>query len=134
MARREFSKKVKRQARDRAAGRCEAELPTGERCPCELIAGRFVYDHRTPDAMGGEPTLENCQVLCRDCDRAKYPADRAVIDDTRRQRDAHDGIRTAPRRPIPNRPMPKAEPRTPATGPVKKRVPVRVRPLYVPGA
>ncbi|MFY9293302.1 MAG: HNH endonuclease signature motif containing protein [Methylorubrum rhodinum] len=134
MARREFSKPVRRQARDRAAGRCEAELPNGERCPCALVAGRFVYDHRVPDAMGGEPTLENCQVICRDCDRAKYPADRKVIDDTRRQRDAHDGIRTAPTRKIAVRPMPKAALRTPATGRVNKLVPVRVRPLYVPGA
>ena len=134
MPRREFSKKTQRQARDRAAGRCEAELPGGERCPCALVAGRFVYDHRIPDAMGGEPTLENCQVICSDCDRAKYRTDRRTIDDTRRQRDAHDGIRTAPTRKIANRPMPKAAPRNPATAPLERPLPARVRPLYVSGA
>ncbi len=31
----------------------------------KLLVNNIFYDHRVPDALGGEPTLENCSVLCR---------------------------------------------------------------------
>lgn len=62
--RREFSAYTKAQAALRAGGRCES-------CTARLGDGGFHYDHIIPDAIGGEPTLDNCQVLCLTCHRAK---------------------------------------------------------------
>lgn len=62
--RREFSKTVRLQAANRAKGRCEG-------CGKKLAVGEFHYDHDTPDGLGGEPTLENCKVLCLTCHRIK---------------------------------------------------------------
>jgi len=64
MTRREFPAKVKVAAYKRAAGACEG-------CRASLMPGRFHYDHIIPDALGGEPTLDNCAVLCRACHAAK---------------------------------------------------------------
>lgn len=55
--RRDFSKAVKLAAWDRCGGRCEG-------CGVKLFPGRFQYDHIVAFAIGGEPTLDNCQVLC----------------------------------------------------------------------
>lgn len=66
MSRREFKQKVKRAALDRAKGTCEAAG-----CDSPLVAGRFHFDHIIPDALGGEPTLDNCAVLCFLCHRDK---------------------------------------------------------------
>ena len=63
--RREFPAKVKVAAFDRAQGRCEE-------CTVEIRPGNGPeYDHRIPDALGGEPVLDNCAVLCRSCHGAK---------------------------------------------------------------
>jgi 5-methylcytosine-specific restriction protein A len=64
MSRREFSRKIMAAAALRASGHCEI-------CTCRLREGGFHYDHRIPDALGGEPTLDNCQVLCRSCHGSK---------------------------------------------------------------
>lgn len=64
MTRREFPAKVKVAAFKRADDRCDE-------CSAPLMPGRFHYDHIIPDALGGEPTLENCAVLCRSCHGAK---------------------------------------------------------------
>lgn len=58
--RREFPAKVKAQAFDRAKGCCE-QCQSG----IKLLVHDIFYDHRIPDGLGGEPTFENCQVLCR---------------------------------------------------------------------
>lgn len=57
--RREFPAKVKVAAFERAKGRCE-------KCTAVIRHGAE-YDHRIADGIGGEPTLENCQVLCKTC-------------------------------------------------------------------
>lgn len=62
--RREFSAKVKAAAAVRANGHCE-------QCTRRLMAGDFHYDHDIPDGLDGEPTLENCKVLCRSCHKIK---------------------------------------------------------------
>lgn len=62
--RQEFSAKVKAAAALRADGHCES-------CTRKLLAGDFHYDHEIPDGLGGEPTLENCKVLCRSCHSVK---------------------------------------------------------------
>jgi len=59
--RREFSKATRALAFERTKGKCE-------RCTARLYIGKFRFNHRIPDWMGGEPTLENCEVLCVNCD------------------------------------------------------------------
>jgi len=66
--RREFPTKVRVAAFQRADGKCE-------KCSARLTVGKFAYDHRIADAIGGEPTLENCEVLCVGCHGEKTPID-----------------------------------------------------------
>lgn len=85
--RREFSKSVKRDAFLRANGNCEL-------CGARLTVGKFAYDHRIPDALGGEPTLENCQVACSVCHGEKTSSrDIPAIAKTKRIRDHNIGIK-----------------------------------------
>ena len=92
--RREFSRKTKAQAFERSAGRCEA-IWDGERCGLKLQVGHITYDHVLADWLGGEPTLENCQVICDACDARKTPGDQSRIAKAKRQRDAHTGAKKA---------------------------------------
>ena len=64
MTRTEFSADIRRAAWTRCKGRCE-------KCTAKLFVGKFQYDHIRPDGLGGEATLENCQVLCTNCHREK---------------------------------------------------------------
>ncbi len=87
--RREFSKRVMRDAFLRAGGRCEVDG-----CGARLTAGKFAYDHIIPDALGGEPTLDNCQVACLPCHKEKTgKADIPRIAKTKRISDREKGIR-----------------------------------------
>lgn len=91
MTRREFSSKVKLAAFDLAGGQCS-------KCTAKLAPGNVRYDHRVPDALGGEPTLSNCQVLCRSCHDAKTAReDVPVIAKSKRIRQKHAGARVSPR-------------------------------------
>lgn len=61
--RREFPAKVKLAAWDR----CKVNgVPHCEGCHLRII-GRGQYDHDLADGLSGEPTLENCKVLCSKC-------------------------------------------------------------------
>jgi 5-methylcytosine-specific restriction enzyme A len=82
----EFPTKVKLAAFQRAAGRCEE-------CTARLVIGKFAYDHRIADAMGGKPTLENCQVLCTACHSTKSVSDIGRTARAKRQRIRHLGIK-----------------------------------------
>lgn len=42
----------------------EKGIPHCEGCGIILTAGNIHYDHDVADGLGGEPTLENCKVLC----------------------------------------------------------------------
>ena len=87
--RREFSKQVRRDTFARCAGKCE-----GENCGAKLFPGGIFYDHRIPDALGGGPTLENCQVLCRPChDEKTRKEDVPRIAKAKRVSDLHRGIK-----------------------------------------
>ncbi len=93
--RREFSKAVKLDAWKRAAGHCE-------RCTAKLFPGHYDYDHDKPDAFAGEPTLENCRVLCDNCHLKKTTEeDLPAIVKSNRVRAKHWGIRTPSKRPLP---------------------------------
>ncbi|CAO4171182.1 HNH endonuclease [Methylorubrum extorquens] len=113
--RREFDKKTRRAARERADGKCE-----GAGCGCPLTVGKFAYDHRIPDWMGGEPVLSNCQVLCDPCHKEKTRRDVADRAKAQHREDAHHGIRNAPHRPIRSAPMPKRPPQCRASKPLTK--------------
>lgn len=88
MKRQEFSNKVKLAAFERAKGHCEVPW-----CNAKLHPGRFIYDHRNPDYFGGEPTVENCQVICRECNRDKTNNDATDIAKSRRIVKREAGIR-----------------------------------------
>lgn len=59
--RKAFPKAVKAAVLKRSGNFCEME-------GCVNIGRDF--DHRKPVAFGGESTLENCRLLCRDCNAA----------------------------------------------------------------
>jgi 5-methylcytosine-specific restriction enzyme A len=90
--RREFPAKVKVAAFQRAGGRCES-------CTAPLFPGKFAYDHIVPDALGGEPVLENCKVLCGACHGGKTAKqDVPAIAKADRQRARHLGAKPKPPR------------------------------------
>jgi 5-methylcytosine-specific restriction endonuclease McrA len=91
MKRREFGDRVRMDAYARSGGKCE-------NCGYLLKPGGFVYNHTIPDYLGGEPSLQNCEVLCRVCDLARtFGSDIPKIAKTRRIRKREAGIRR-PRR------------------------------------
>ncbi len=93
--RQEFPKRVKLQAWERANGKCEG-------CGALLRPGSFDYDHTLPDTMGGEPTLDNCKVLCRGChDQKTFKSDIPIIAKSNRVLARHAGIKRQSSRPLP---------------------------------
>lgn len=77
--RQEFPKKVKLAAWQRSGGICECG------CGVKIISGDGPeYDHRIEDAIGGDPTLENCVVMRKRCHDAKTKRRRPELDKTRR--------------------------------------------------
>lgn len=119
MARREFDKQTRRDAFLRADGKCEGEVD-GHRCGAKLTIGKFAYDHRIPDRLGGEPVLSNCQVLCSACHTVKTRQDAKDIAHTRHLEDARIGIKGAPRQKMRGKPFPKSPRRRPASDPIPK--------------
>jgi 5-methylcytosine-specific restriction endonuclease McrA len=86
MSRREFPKQVKREALRRADKKCES---------CDALFGvKFHFDHDIADGLGGEPTLDNCKVLCHAChDEKTRKHDVPLIAKTKRIQDRHNGIK-----------------------------------------
>jgi 5-methylcytosine-specific restriction endonuclease McrA len=76
--RQEFSKKVKLAAWERCGGICECG------CGQKIISGAVEYDHIIEDALGGEPTLDNCMVMRKRCHDGKTGKRRPALDKTRR--------------------------------------------------
>lgn len=104
--RQEFPASVKRAAWDRCKdangiARCE-------NCTARLSGANVHYDERRDgefdhaqcDALLGEPTLENCQVLCKTCHGLKTTQDRKTIAKSNHVRDMARGIRQRQFRPI----------------------------------
>lgn len=72
-------------------------------CHCEecgvRVRGLPEYDHIKPDGLGGEPTLDNCQVLCGPCHREKtHQHDRPIMQKADNQRKAAAGIKRTGRK------------------------------------
>lgn len=87
MTRRPFPAKVMLAAFERAKERCQE-------CTAPLRAGKIHYDHIIPDAMGGTPTLDNCQVLCTACHSVKTcEQDLPAIARAKRRAAKHHSIR-----------------------------------------
>lgn len=94
MSRREFSTQVRRAAFRRADGHCEC-------CTRPLSVGDVHFDHVIPDRLGGEPALENCEVLCRSCHAVKtYRHDVPNIARAKRRHDRHWGLKPKSGRPM----------------------------------
>jgi 5-methylcytosine-specific restriction enzyme A len=84
--RKEFSRKVRRQAIERAGGECENKA-----CGAVLKIGEAEVDHILPCELGGEPVLTNAQVLCKPCHKAKTATDVRRVRKSDRQRDKDSG-------------------------------------------
>ena len=88
--RREFGATVKWQAYQRCL---KDSKPHCEDCGLRII-GVPEYDHKKPDGLGGEPTLDNCQVLCGKCHRIKtHEEDRPVMTKADNQRKSAAGAK-----------------------------------------
>jgi len=61
---RAFNDKLKREAYERQKGVCA-------RCGEQRVLAMMEADHITPWHEGGPTTAENCQMLCKDCNRRK---------------------------------------------------------------
>ncbi len=86
--RREFPKSVKIAAFQRCKGVCECG------CGVKIRPGDGPeYHHRMEDALGGEPTLENCVVLRTRCHRDISGARRPELDKVRRGYEKRIGAR-----------------------------------------
>ena len=93
-ARREFPARVRAAAFERAKGRCEHVGNDGIRCAKLLRPGDIHYDHIIADSIGGEPTLENCAVLCKAHHAVKSNTlDTPRAAKTKRQTAGHIGAR-----------------------------------------
>lgn len=86
--RNEFTDKVKRQAYKRAEGKCQK---------CGILFDSKIkpeYDHIIMDALSGDNSLANCQVLCKKCHSEKtHKKDIPAIAKTKRLTDAQIGIK-----------------------------------------
>ena len=105
MARKEFSTQVKKDALLRCSK--ATGFPVCELCGCMMKKGRYAFDHRNPDGLTGEPTLENCQVICSQfpgsCHDQKTRIDTHVIAKAKGLETKHLGIKTN-KKPWPKRP------------------------------
>jgi len=103
MKRQEFTKAVKLSAWMRCGGYCEG-------CTGRLHPGHFDYHHDKECAFEGEPSLENCKVLCDNCHGAVTSERAPVIAKSNRVRNRHAGIgrkkRTIPGRRFDGTPIP----------------------------
>jgi len=96
----EFTKQTKRDAFERCEGLCEGIRPDGERCSANLGKKLHHFDHIIPDAIGGDNSLQNCQVLCKPChDDKTRKIDVPIIAKAKRNYDKDRGIRKPSRFP-----------------------------------
>src|SRR3990167_7885349 len=99
--RREFTKQVKRDAAERAAGHCEA-IWESIRCNAPLPSGGYHYDHSDPEWISHDSSLENCEVLCLKCHRKKTSEqDQSTIARAKRIIDREHGIKPLRGRQLP---------------------------------
>lgn len=109
MARREFPRSVKVAVIKRATREgvvyCEK---------CGGIAKKFQIDHVIADSHGGEPVIENAQLLCEPCFSEKNPKDTTIAAKIKAVEARHLGV-TKPKQKIHSRGFAKIE-RAPRNG------------------
>lgn len=88
--RREFPQKVKvaiiRRATRDGVAYCEK---------CGAQAKRWQIDHIIADSHGGEPVIENAELICEPCYSVKNPQDTTIAAKIKRQTARHIGIKPA---------------------------------------
>lgn len=121
MSRREFSHKIRVAALSRSEHRCEGLLAgSDERCNADLHRRKFHFDHDLPDWFGGEPTLENCKVLCVECHHEKTAGiDAPAIAKAKRIILREEGYRKPSR--LQGQGFRKSKPQNSATRPVRRK-------------
>jgi hypothetical protein len=117
-SRREFPQSVRKAAFIRC---CKDGIPRCEGCGVMLRAANIIYEHVTPDGLGGEPTLENCKVHCRNCADVKtHTEDNPRMAKADRVLKKNYGL-TPSRKKIQSRGFAKAAPQRTASRPIKRR-------------
>ena len=98
--RKEFPRRVKALAFKRC---CDAAgIPHCQGCGIIITAGNLFFDHIQPDGLGGEPILENCQILCKTCHGSKtLGEDNPIMQKADRVMKKTYGIASRRGRPIP---------------------------------
>jgi hypothetical protein len=128
--RKEFSRAVKVARLRHATGadkivRCEG-------CGVMMKPGQFAFDHDDPDGLMGEPTFDNCRVLCvsgeDSCHGRKTKLDQADIARAKRREAAALGAKPAPRQKIAQRGKPAKAPRDRLEMPPRRNLYVRIAP------
>lgn len=117
--RQEFPQKVRKAAFARC---CRNGVPHCETCGCELNKRvGTIYEHITPDGLGGEPTLDNCKVHCRTCADVKtFTEDNPRMQKADRVLKANFGLQ-AKRKKIQSAPFQKSAPQRTASRPIERR-------------
>lgn len=76
-------------------------VPKCEKCGVQIKGRYFAFDHVNPDGLTGEPTLENCAVLCSQfegsCHDSKSRQDTSDIARAKRREAKNLGIKTKKR-------------------------------------
>ena len=123
----EFSQKVRKAAFRRCCKECRVEgvanipgVPQCEGCGNELRSGGIFYEHMDPDGLGGEPTLENCQVRCTNCKKTKDKVDNKIMAKADAVLKASYGLKPAKRSKLQGGGFRKAAPQRKASSPVQK--------------
>lgn len=126
MARHNFSSKVKRQARERSGGFCEAVgtvygLKVNQRCNAPLDGKRVEIDHYPiPATDEGSDVLENAVACCVACHKHKTGTyDIPMQAKGKRVSDKHRGIRPASK--WASRPLGTGNHQRRATSPIVRR-------------
>lgn len=130
MVRHEFPQKIKRAARERSQGRCEASgevygLAPGHRCNAPLAGKSVEIDHYPlPATDKGSDVLENAVTCCVECHATKTAAyDVPMQAKGKRVSDRHLGIKRKNK--WAGRGFAKAEPQRTASRPIRKRTEVQ---------
>lgn len=117
-SRREFPQSVRKAAFIRC---CKDGIPRCEGCGVMLRAANIIYEHVIPDGLGGEPTLENCKVHCRNCADVKtFTEDNPRMQKADRVLKKHYGLTPAKQK-IASRGFGKRPPQRTASRPTERR-------------
>lgn len=115
----EFSQKVRAAALRRCAD--EKGIFHCETCGIEVTRATGIrFEHVDADGLGGEPTLANCKVHCKNCAKSKDKIDNAIMAKADRVLKKTYGLRT-PRAKIKSPGFAKAPGQHSATRPIERR-------------